>query len=73
MCPLVVQVYEQGNISKHLGEMKEGDSIEAKGPIPKLPYKANMKKKIGLIAGMSPLPFPAILLSPDPSQSSFRA
>jgi Oxidoreductase FAD-binding domain len=48
---LVVKVYPKGNISKYLGDMKEGDTIEAKGPIQKLPYKANMKKKIGMIAG----------------------
>ena len=47
----MVKVYEKGNISKYLGEMKEGESIEAKGPIQKLPYKANMKKKIGMLAG----------------------
>ena len=38
-------------MSKHLGEMKQGDSIEAKGPVTKLEYKPNMKQKIGLIAG----------------------
>lgn len=38
-------------MSAHLGEMKLGSSIEVKGPIQKLPYQANMKKRIGMIAG----------------------
>lgn len=38
-------------MSAHLGEMRLGDQIEVKGPIKKLPYQANMKKKIGMIAG----------------------
>ena len=28
---------------------QEGDSLDCKGPIPKLPYKANMKKHIGMV------------------------
>lgn len=44
-------MYPKGNISKLLGDMKEGDTIEAKGPIPKLEYKPNKWKKIGMIAG----------------------
>jgi Oxidoreductase FAD-binding domain len=47
----VVKVYEKGNMSKHLGEMCKGDTILCKGPIKKLPYEANMKKKIAMIAG----------------------
>ncbi len=50
---LVVKIYPQGNVSKYLDGLKVGDSIEVKGPFPKLEYKANMKKKIGLIAGSS--------------------
>lgn len=46
-----MKVYEQGKMSAHLGEMRLGDQIEVKGPIKKLPYQANMKKKIGMIAG----------------------
>ena len=48
---LVVKVYPKGNISKFLGDMKEGDTIEAKGPIPKLDYQPNKWKSIGMIAG----------------------
>ena len=29
--------------------MQEGDTLEMKGPLPKFPYKANMKKKIGMV------------------------
>ena len=29
--------------------LQEGDSLDCKGPIPKLPYKANMKKHIGMV------------------------
>ncbi len=29
------------------GGTQVGDELEVKGPIPKFPYKANMKKKIG--------------------------
>jgi predicted ferric reductase len=28
-----------------------GDKVEVKGPFPKIAYTANMKKKIGMIAG----------------------
>lgn len=29
--------------------MQKGDTLEMKGPLPKFPYKANMKKKIGMV------------------------
>ncbi|KAL6756716.1 hypothetical protein V8C86DRAFT_2643455 [Haematococcus lacustris] len=48
---LVVKVYPTGNMSKHMGNLKVGDSLEMKGPIPKIPYQANMKKQIGMVAG----------------------
>ena len=48
---LLVKVYEKGTMSKHLGLMSVGDTLEVKGPIMKLPYETNMKKKIGMIAG----------------------
>ena len=44
-------MYGEGKMSKHVGEMAKGDTIQCKGPIKKLPYEANMKKKLGLIAG----------------------
>lgn len=30
-------------------DLQEGDTLEMKGPLPKFPYKANMKKKIGMV------------------------
>lgn len=50
---MLVKVYEEGKMSAHLGDMRVGEKIEVKGPIKKLPYQANMKKQIGMIAGMS--------------------
>ncbi|KAK9819356.1 hypothetical protein WJX74_009690 [Apatococcus lobatus] len=50
---LVIKVYPQGNMSKHIGDLKEGDVLECKGPIEKFAYKPNMKKAIGMIAGGS--------------------
>jgi len=48
---LLVKVYPEGIMSKHIDELKPGDSLEIKGPIPKFPYTANMKKEIGMVAG----------------------
>jgi len=50
---LVVKSYPEGKLSKHIGHMKVGDKLAVKGPIPKIEYKANMKKNIGMIAGGS--------------------
>ena len=47
----LIKVYPEGTMSKHMGELKVGESIEMKGPIMKIEYKPNMKKKIGMIAG----------------------
>jgi cytochrome-b5 reductase len=48
---LVIKSYPGGKVTQHLFGLKVGDSIEIKGPLPKLKYEANMKKSIGLIAG----------------------
>jgi len=48
---LVVKVYEQGKMSRHLDSMKVGDSIELRGPKGKFIYQANMKFSIGMLAG----------------------
>uniref|UniRef100_A0A383W2U1 NADH-cytochrome b5 reductase n=1 Tax=Tetradesmus obliquus TaxID=3088 RepID=A0A383W2U1_TETOB len=48
---LVIKAYAQGKMSKHMGELKVGDSLAFKGPIMKYPYSANTKKAIGMIAG----------------------
>lgn len=50
---LLVKGYPTGVVSKYLTSLKPGDSVEVKGPFPKLPYTANMKKHIGMIAGGS--------------------
>jgi len=44
-------VYPTGVMSKHMGELKVGDTLDIKGPFPKIPYKPNMKKTIGMVAG----------------------
>lgn len=45
----VIKVYPGGKISNHVLGLKEGDELECKGPIPKIEYKANMKKRIGMV------------------------
>lgn len=50
---LLVKGYPTGLVSKYLCSLQAGDSVELKGPFPKLPYKANMKSHIGMIAGGS--------------------
>lgn len=43
---LLIKSYEKGNMSKHVTELKPGDTLDFKGPMPKLKYEANMKKKV---------------------------
>ncbi|KAG6574353.1 NADH-cytochrome b5 reductase [Phytophthora cinnamomi] len=50
---LVVKGYPQGKLSKHIVELKEGDSLDMKGPFPKFNYYPNRYKSIGMIAGGS--------------------
>merc|ERR1712039_48663 len=50
---LLVKGYPTGVVSKYLTSLKPGDAVEVKGPFPKKPYTANMKKKVGMIAGGS--------------------
>ncbi|RLN63193.1 hypothetical protein BBJ29_006057 [Phytophthora kernoviae] len=50
---LVVKGYSQGRMSKHIVELKEGDSLEMKGPFQKFVYSPNMYKNIGMVAGGS--------------------
>ena len=45
----VVKVYPNGKMSKHMGGLQVGDSLEIKGPISKLPYTPNMKENIGMV------------------------
>eukprot|EP01119_Soliformovum_irregulare_P010032 TRINITY_DN2430_c0_g1_i1.p1 TRINITY_DN2430_c0_g1~~TRINITY_DN2430_c0_g1_i1.p1 ORF type:complete len:310 (-),score=110.84 TRINITY_DN2430_c0_g1_i1:140-958(-) len=48
---LMVKEYPNGVMSKHIANLKPGDTLEMKGPIPKIRYTPNMKKKIGMICG----------------------
>jgi len=49
---LVVKTYEKGVMSKHLASLSPGkDSLDFKGPIPKVAYAANERAHIGMIAG----------------------
>lgn len=50
---LLVKGYPTGTVSKYLCTLKAGDVVQVKGPFPKLPYTANMKKNIGMVAGGS--------------------
>jgi len=42
---LIIKEYPQGVMSKHIASLQPGDSLEVKGPFPKISYTANMKKK----------------------------
>jgi cytochrome-b5 reductase len=49
---LMVKVYEpSGRMSKHLGALAVGDSVEYDGPKEKLAYSPNMKRSITMLAG----------------------
>lgn len=48
---LLVKVYENGNMSKHLHSLKTGDTLDIKGPIPKYPWSENKHSHITLITG----------------------
>ncbi|KAG0228223.1 NADH-cytochrome b5 reductase 1 [Mortierella sp. GBAus27b] len=48
---LCIKSYPQGNISKMFGELKIGDTINARGPKGQFNYTPNMCRAIGMIAG----------------------
>jgi Na+-transporting NADH:ubiquinone oxidoreductase subunit NqrF len=48
---LFAKSYPTGNISKLMGELKEGDNICMRGPKGSFKYKRNMVKSIGMVAG----------------------
>lgn len=67
---LLIKIYPEGKMSQHLASLKPGDVLEVKGPIEKLRYVPNLKKKIGMIAGgtgITPMlqVIKAILKNPD--------
>ena len=47
----VIKRYPNGPMSEHLHSMKEGDTLDMKGPIPKYPWSPNKHDHIALIAG----------------------
>ena len=48
---LLVKVYAQGKMTKHLESMKVGDMIEIRGPKGAMQYSSSYAKHIGMIAG----------------------
>ena len=48
---LMIKAYPQGNISKHVSQLKIGDTMRIKGPKGAMVYTPNMCKRIGMIAG----------------------
>jgi len=48
---LLVKRYENSLMGSHIFSLKKGDKLDIQGPIPKLKYATNYKKKIGLLAG----------------------
>ncbi|XP_020685101.1 NADH-cytochrome b5 reductase-like protein isoform X1 [Dendrobium catenatum] len=67
---LLIKVYPEGKMSQHFAQLKPGDVLEVKGPIEKLRYSPNMKKKLGMVAGgtgITPMVqvIKAILKNPD--------
>eukprot|EP00308_Calcidiscus_leptoporus_P001948 CAMPEP_0119376056 /NCGR_PEP_ID=MMETSP1334-20130426/38515_1 /TAXON_ID=127549 /ORGANISM="Calcidiscus leptoporus, Strain RCC1130" /LENGTH=303 /DNA_ID=CAMNT_0007394523 /DNA_START=16 /DNA_END=927 /DNA_ORIENTATION=+ len=48
---LAVKTYPEGKMSQHMASLKEGDTLDFKGPIVKLPYEPNGHKFIGMVAG----------------------
>ncbi|KAL0951893.1 hypothetical protein HGRIS_008550 [Hohenbuehelia grisea] len=49
----IVKKYDSGNASKYIHDLKEGDTLAIKGPIPKWPYKINEFDEVALIGGGS--------------------
>ncbi|CAO1613549.1 unnamed protein product [Sympodiomycopsis kandeliae] len=49
----LIKKYPNGAMTNHVHDLKVGDSLGIKGPIPKFPYKANEFEEIGMIAGGS--------------------
>lgn len=48
---LIIKVYPNGAMTKHLEQMKVGDSIEIRGPKGAMQYSRTYSKHIGMIAG----------------------
>lgn len=48
---LLIKSYPTGNISKHVGSLRIGETIKVKGPKGAMVYTPNMVKRFGMIAG----------------------
>ncbi|KIW95438.1 uncharacterized protein Z519_04022 [Cladophialophora bantiana CBS 173.52] len=48
---LIVKIYEQGMMTRHLDSLQVGDEIEFRGPIGPMKYRSGLCKHIGMIAG----------------------
>lgn len=48
---LLIKLYPQGNMSRHIHNMQVGETLDIKGPFPKYQYKVNEKKHVGMIVG----------------------
>lgn len=47
----IIKTYEQGKMSKHIDELKEGDTLSFKGPIVKWKWEPNQFDSVALIGG----------------------
>ncbi|MCJ1388271.1 NADH-cytochrome b5 reductase [Xylographa bjoerkii] len=48
---LLIKSYPTGNISKHMAQMKVGQTLKVKGPKGAMVYTPNLVKRLGMIAG----------------------
>ncbi|KAH8919954.1 ferredoxin reductase-like protein [Atractiella rhizophila] len=50
---LMIKRYDQGKVSKHIHNLRPGETLKMKGHFPKFPYEPNKFTKIAMIAGGS--------------------
>jgi len=50
---LLIKKYKDGKMSTHIFNLKPGDKLAMKGPIPKFPYKPNEFEQVAFIVGGS--------------------
>lgn len=48
---LLVKTYPEGNISKHIGDLKLGDKVKVSGPRGFYEYTPNVRKHLAMVAG----------------------
>jgi cytochrome-b5 reductase len=48
---LLIKKYPKGPMSTHIHDLKVGETLEFKGPIPKYPWSANKHDHVAMIAG----------------------